>query len=86
VLDQHTGRARSPHSLSGGETVLASLALALGLADVGTAQSGGITLDTLIVDEPPRRGPHDRPHHPRRRNEGAELGEAIDHRRPRRLE
>ena len=51
VLDQHTGRARPPHSLSGGETFLASLALALGLADVVTAQSGGITLDTLFVDE-----------------------------------
>ena len=51
VLDQHTGRPRSPHSLSGGETFLASLALALGLADVVTSQSGGITLDTLFVDE-----------------------------------
>ncbi|PWB97322.1 AAA family ATPase [Salinibacterium hongtaonis] len=51
ILDQHTGRARPTHSLSGGETFLASLALALGLAEVVTAQSGGITLDTLFVDE-----------------------------------
>ncbi|MGV8883979.1 MAG: SbcC/MukB-like Walker B domain-containing protein [Microbacteriaceae bacterium] len=51
VLDQHTSRARSPLSLSGGETFLASLALALGPADVVTAQSGGITLDTLFFDE-----------------------------------
>ena len=51
ILDQHTGRARATHSLSGGETFLASLALALGLAEVVTNQSGGITLDTLFVDE-----------------------------------
>lgn len=51
VMDEYTGRARSAASLSGGETFLASLALALGLADVVTAESGGITLDTLFVDE-----------------------------------
>ncbi|MBK0418982.1 SMC family ATPase [Leucobacter sp. CSA1] len=51
VLDEYTGRARSTDSLSGGETFLASLALALGLADVVTAESGGIALDTLFIDE-----------------------------------
>ncbi|MFT2815590.1 AAA family ATPase [Leifsonia sp. A12D58] len=51
ILDQHTGRARATNSLSGGETFLASLALALGLAEVVTNQAGGITLDTLFVDE-----------------------------------
>jgi len=51
ILDQHTGRARATHSLSGGETFLASLALALGLAEVVSNQAGGITLDTLFVDE-----------------------------------
>ncbi|MGO4690768.1 AAA family ATPase [Glaciibacter sp. 2TAF33] len=51
ILDQHTGRARPTHSLSGGETFLASLALALGLAEVVTNQAGGITLDTLFIDE-----------------------------------
>ncbi|WP_022887089.1 AAA family ATPase [Glaciibacter superstes] len=51
ILDQHTGRARATHSLSGGETFLASLALALGLAEVVTNQAGGITLDTLFIDE-----------------------------------
>jgi len=51
ILDQHTGRSRATHSLSGGETFLASLALALGLAEVVTNQAGGITLDTLFIDE-----------------------------------
>ncbi|WP_243074243.1 AAA family ATPase [Microbacterium sp. SS28] len=51
VLDAYTGQARQPRSLSGGETFLASLALALGLAEVVTAQAGGIRLDTLFIDE-----------------------------------
>jgi DNA repair protein SbcC/Rad50 len=51
VLDGFTGIARQPSSLSGGETFLASLALALGLADVVTSQSGGITLETMFIDE-----------------------------------
>ncbi|WP_309068593.1 SMC family ATPase [Microbacterium sp.] len=51
VMDQFTGRARSAQSLSGGETFLASLALALGLAEVVTSRAGGIRLDTLFIDE-----------------------------------
>jgi exonuclease SbcC len=51
VLDRHTGEQRSPRSLSGGETFYTSLSLALGLADVVTAQAGGIDLDTLFIDE-----------------------------------
>lgn len=51
IRDAHTGRARATASLSGGETFLASLALALGLAEVVTGQAGGVTLDTLFVDE-----------------------------------
>lgn len=51
VMDAHTGQARPPQSLSGGETFLASLALALGLAEVVTGRAGGLRLDTLFIDE-----------------------------------
>jgi len=51
VMDSFTGRARPAPSLSGGETFLASLALALGLAEVVTNRAGGIKLDTLFIDE-----------------------------------
>ena len=51
IFDAYTGQGRSPHSLSGGETFLASLALALGLAHVVTSRAGGIRLDTLFIDE-----------------------------------
>lgn len=51
VTDIWTGAERHPSTLSGGETFLASLALALGLADVVTAASGGHALETLFVDE-----------------------------------
>lgn len=51
IWDAHTGQARTTSSLSGGETFLASLALALGLAETVTAAAGGIRLDTLFIDE-----------------------------------
>ena len=51
VLDQYTGRVRSVKTLSGGESFQASLALALGLADVVQAAAGGIRLDTMFIDE-----------------------------------
>jgi len=51
VIDRHTGTARSPASLSGGETFYTSLALALGHADVVRAEAGGVDLDTLFIDE-----------------------------------
>ena len=44
-------RPRDPRTLSGGETFYVSLSLALALADVVTAESGGITMETLFVDE-----------------------------------
>ena len=51
VLDHFNGSERSVKTLSGGESFKASLALALGLADLIQAQSGGIQLDTMFVDE-----------------------------------
>lgn len=51
VFDSYNGELRKPQSLSGGETFLVSLALALGLAEVVSAQAGGISLDTLFIDE-----------------------------------
>lgn len=51
VLDDYSGTVRPAKTLSGGESFLASLALALGLADVVAAQTGGALLDTLFVDE-----------------------------------
>ena len=51
VRDDWTGDDRDPATLSGGETFVVSLALALGLADVITEEAGGTDLDTLFVDE-----------------------------------
>ncbi|MGH3360891.1 MAG: SbcC/MukB-like Walker B domain-containing protein, partial [Nocardioides sp.] len=51
VRDDWSGEARDPATLSGGETFVVSLALALGLADVIAHEVGGTDLDTLFVDE-----------------------------------
>jgi exonuclease SbcC len=51
VEDSWTGRARDTATLSGGETFMTALSLALGLADVVTAEAGGQRIDTLFVDE-----------------------------------
>jgi len=51
VVDHRTERARDPRTLSGGETFYVSLCLALGMADVVTAEAGGVELGTLFVDE-----------------------------------
>jgi DNA repair protein SbcC/Rad50 len=51
VLDQWTGRVRDTATLSGGESFMASLALALGLADAVREEVGGLDLGTLFIDE-----------------------------------
>ncbi|MGW7473829.1 AAA family ATPase [Streptomyces cyaneofuscatus] len=51
ITDAWSGKDRDTDTLSGGESFFASLSLALGLADVVTAESGGQALDTLFIDE-----------------------------------
>lgn len=51
VIDSWTGMRRDTATLSGGESFMASLALALGLADVVQQESGGLDIETLFVDE-----------------------------------
>ena len=51
VFDINTGKARPTATLSGGETFIAALALALGLADVVESLSGKIRMDTIFIDE-----------------------------------
>jgi exonuclease SbcC len=51
VVDLRTDRERPTGTLSGGETFYTALALALGLAGVVTAEAGGVSLETLFVDE-----------------------------------
>ena len=51
VFDNHTSSERKINTLSGGESFKASLSLALGLSDVVQRYSGGISIDTLFIDE-----------------------------------
>lgn len=51
VFDAHTGKARVTATLSGGESFITALALALGLANVVESASGRVRLDTIFIDE-----------------------------------
>ena len=51
IRDDWNGVARDPATLSGGETFVVSLALALGLADTVAHEAGGTDIDTLFIDE-----------------------------------
>jgi exonuclease SbcC len=51
IRDQWSGLSRDPATLSGGETFVVSLALALGLADTVAHEAGGTDVDTLFIDE-----------------------------------
>lgn len=51
VLDRNTGQWRDVSTLSGGESFMAALAMALGLSDVVQSRSGGVRLEAMFIDE-----------------------------------
>ena len=51
VLDRSTGAWRDVSTLSGGESFMTSMALALGLSDIAQGKSGGVRLDSMFIDE-----------------------------------
>ncbi len=51
VLDNNTGKTRKGETLSGGEAFMAALSMALGMSDVISANSGGIRMDSMFIDE-----------------------------------
>lgn len=51
VLDNNSGKIRRGETLSGGEAFMAALSMALGMSDVITANSGGIRMDSMFIDE-----------------------------------
>lgn len=51
IYDDNAGKIRSVHTLSGGESFIAALCLALALGEVVSAQAGGVSVEALFVDE-----------------------------------